>query len=423
MSGEESLASAQEWPVIVIGAGAAGILAATRAAERGMRVLLVEKMPRTGTKILMSGGTRCNITHDTDRRGIIDAFGARSQGRFLHSALAALSPQELIQIIEAEGVPTYVEEGRGKIFPKSDRASDVLAALMRRFQRSGAELSLREPVTSISRAEDGFLLVTGKGMRRARQLIITTGGKSYPGSGTSGDAYRWLEVQGHSIIDPKPALTPITSDDVWVTDLRGIALERAMVRIKEGPKVLAERLESVLFTHFGLSGPAILDVSRVVARHASPASLCLEVDVFPNQKFDELDMAIRMTCGDEGKKQIGASLFRELPRRLVEAILRQAGVSMEVRGAELGRVERGQVAGAGKGLRVRVRGVRGFQVAEVTSGGVSLDEVDSRTMESKLVPNLFLAGEVLDLDGPIGGYNFQAAFSTGWLAANSITNR
>ncbi|MFM9116227.1 MAG: FAD-dependent oxidoreductase, partial [Planctomycetota bacterium] len=177
MSGEESLASAQEWPVIVIGAGAAGILAATRAAERGMRVLLVEKMPRTGTKILMSGGTRCNITHDTDRRGIIDAFGARSQGRFLHSALAALSPQELIQIIEAEGVPTYVEEGRGKIFPKSDRASDVLAALMRRFQRSGAELSLREPVISISRAEDGFLLVTGTGMRRARQLIITTGGK------------------------------------------------------------------------------------------------------------------------------------------------------------------------------------------------------------------------------------------------------
>jgi predicted Rossmann fold flavoprotein len=386
-----------------------------------MRVLLIEKMPRTGTKILMSGGTRCNITHDTDRRGIIEAFGARAQGRFLHSALAAFSPQELIQLIEAEGVPTYVEEGRGKIFPVSDRASDVLSALMRRFQRSGAELSLREPVLSISRSDGGFEVVTGKGMRRAKQLVITTGGKSYPGSGTSGDAYRWLEGLGHLIIDPKPALTPITTDDVWVTDLRGIALERAMVRIKEGEKVLAERLESVLFTHFGLSGPAILDVSRVVARHASPARLSLEVDVFPDHKLDELDAAIRITCGEEGKKQLGASLFRELPRRLVESIMRQAGVSMEVRGAELGRAERGRVAGAAKGLQVRVRGVRGFQVAEVTSGGVSLNEVDSRTMESKLIPNLFFAGEVLDLDGPIGGYNFQAAFSTGWLAANSLT--
>jgi predicted Rossmann fold flavoprotein len=324
-------------------------------------------------------------------------------------------------MIEAEGVPTYVEPGRGKIFPASDRASDVLRALMDRLERSGAELSLREPVQSITHCDSGFRITTAKGERLARQVIITTGGKSYPGSGTSGDAYAWLESLGHTIVAPRPALTPITTDDIWVTDLRGIALERALVRVKDGTQVLAERAESVLFTHFGLSGPAILDVSRVVARHPQPTTLRLEIDIYPDQNLEQVDQVVRATSVEEGRKQIAASLFRELPRRLVDAIFRQAQVSGEVRGAELGRADRGQLATAAKALQVRVRGVRGFQVAEVTSGGVSLDEVDSRTMQSKLVPNLYLAGELLDLDGPIGGYNFQAAFSTAWLAASRVT--
>src|SRR5688572_9164040 len=239
------------WDVVVVGAGAAGLVAAFRAAELGKRTLLLEKNRQPGVKILMSGGTRCNITQATDNRGIIEAYGP--PGRFLHSALAALSVQDSIDLFEAEGVKTKVEE-TGKVFPVSNKAVDVLAALLSRVERSGAELALNEPVTDVHCDAEAFRISTPKRTLAAHRLILTTGGKSYPGSGTTGDGYQWAANFGHTIVPPRPALTPLTTTAPWVLDLKGITLPKITLTVLENEKKLASRTSSLLFAHFGLTG-------------------------------------------------------------------------------------------------------------------------------------------------------------------------
>jgi predicted Rossmann fold flavoprotein len=405
--------------IVVVGAGAAGLMAAIRAAERGRRVLLLEKNRRPGVKILMSGGTRCNITQATDDRGVVDAYGP--PGRFLHSALAAFGVQDAIDFFEAEGVATKVEE-TGKVFPVSDKASDVLNALLRRLHRSGATLALEEPLLDLQPRPPGFALTTPHRVVSGRRVILTTGGRSYPGSGTTGDGYAFTTRLGHTVVPPRPALVPITVASPWVKELRGVTLPDVGVRVLEGDKSLAARRGSLLFAHFGLSGPVILDVSRVVSGHPRPASLALELDLLPALKEPELDEWLRTETAASGKRQLAAVLSAHLPRRLCDALLPQVGLAADRKAAALSRPERARLVGCVKRLRLPVTGTLGFGRAEVTAGGVALDEVDSRTMQSKRVPGLFLAGELLDLDGPIGGYNFQAAWSTGWLAGGMAAN-
>jgi predicted Rossmann fold flavoprotein len=403
----------RDWDVVVIGAGAAGLLAASQAAERGRRTLLLEKNRKPGVKILMSGGTRCNLTHNTDNRGIIDAFG--SPGRFLHSALAALSVEETIALFESEGVPTKVEE-TGKVFPVSNKATDVLDGLLRRLRRSGALLALQEPLLHLTQTTHGFTLTTPLRSLRARHVILTTGGQSYPGCGTTGDGYPLAAHFGHTIVPPRPALVPITVAAPWVGDLRGIPLPDVAVAVYEGQKRLAFRRSSLLFAHFGLTGPAALDVSWVISKHVQPGTLTLELDVLPALAEPGVEDYLRRESIASGKKQLAVVLAEYLPRRLCEALLVLAGQPPDRRAAGLSRAERARLVQMLKHLRLAVTGTLGFGKAEVTTGGVALDEIDSRNMQSKRVAGLFIAGEVLDLDGPIGGYNFQAAFSTGWLA-------
>jgi predicted Rossmann fold flavoprotein len=405
------------WDVVVIGAGAAGLLAATHAAERGRRTILLEKNRRPGVKILMSGGTRCNITHDTDNRGISEAFGP--PGRFLHSALAALTVQDTIDLFEGEGVATKVEE-TGKIFPVSNKAADVLNALLRRLERSGATLALGEPVIDFRRTETEYALTTPLRVLNAARVIITSGGKSYPGSGTTGDGYGFAARFGHTIIPPRPALVPVTVAAGWVAELRGITLPDVSVRILEEHKALATRRGSLLFAHFGLSGPVVLDVSGVVSGHPRPETLLLEIDILPGLREPELDEYLRTESVASGKKQLAGVLAAHVPRRLADRLLILAGLSADRKAAALSKGDRLRLAQVIKRLRLPITDTLGFQKAEVTAGGVALDEVDSRTMQSKRAPDLFIAGEVLDLDGPIGGYNFQAAFSTGWLAGGAV---
>jgi predicted Rossmann fold flavoprotein len=422
--------SATGFEVIVVGAGAAGLLAAARSAERGRPTLLLEKNRKPGVKILMSGGTRCNITHDCDAAGIIAAFG--SAGPFLHSPLAALGPRDLVELLNAEGLPTKTETG-GKIFPQSDRAADVLNALLRRLHRSGAEVALGEAVTTVERHADWFRIETARRTLDCQKLIVTSGGKSYPGCGTTGDGYSWLGKLGHTIRRPRPALVPLTSDEGWLHELAGITIPDVILKIidprrtastrrrrRRGalpPNVLIARRGSLLFTHFGLSGPAALDVSRAVTAAANPREFVLSADFFPDTSSDDW---LRGKAIADGKRMVASIVGEELPRRLVDALLARAGVPCDRRVAELSKAERVRMAEQLKRCEIRVTGSRGFEKAEVTAGGVALDEVDSRTMESKLVPNLYIAGEILDLDGFIGGYNFQAAFSTGWLAGESV---
>lgn len=420
-------------PVVVIGAGPAGLLAATRSAERGIPTLLVEKNRKPGVKILMSGGTRCNLTHDCDAAGIIAAFGAA--GSFLHSPLAALGPRALVELFHEEGLATKVESG-GKVFPESDRALDVLNALLRRFKRSGAELALDEGVSNMERLESAFRVVTSRRSLVCRKLVVTTGGKSYPGCGTTGDGYAWLAAMGHTIHRPRPALVPLTSDETWVHDLSGLTIPDVLVRVVDPtadgktagrrrpgqlpPGVLAERRASLLFTHFGLSGPAAMDVSRAVTGAKNPRDVRLVVDFLPAISTEQLDAGLRQAIASDGKRQVVNLLGEDLPKRLLATLIALAGIPVERRGAELSNVERVRLLERIKACEIGITGTRGFDKAEVTAGGVALDEVDSRDMQSKLVPNLYLAGEILDLDGFIGGYNFQAAFSTGWLAGESL---
>ena len=417
------------WDVIVVGAGAAGLMAAIRAAERGQRTLVLEKTPRPGVKILMSGGTRCNLTHATDARGIVRAFGP--PGRFLHSALAALSPENLVQFFEREGVRTKVEEG-GKVFPVSNRASDVLAALTTRLNRSGAELALSEPLQVLERLNPGFRLTTPCRVVESRSVILTPGGMSYPGCGTTGDGFSLSATLGHTIVTPRPALTPVLSAATWIEELRGITLPDVRIHILRAArssspangsvttnKPLASARGSFLFTHFGLSGPVVLDVSRTVSACSNPQSLDLACDLLPDETPERLSSWLDQQCGHDGGRQTASILADRLPRRLGQSLVSQLDLPADRRAAELARKDRQRLVDQIKRLIIPVKGVMGFRKAEVTAGGVALGEVDSRRMQSKIVPGLFLAGEVLDLDGPIGGYNFQAAFSTGWLAGGN----
>jgi predicted Rossmann fold flavoprotein len=388
-------------------------LAATRAAERGRRTLLLEKNRKPGVKILMSGGTRCNLTHATDNRGIVEAFGA--PGPFLHSALASLGVQQTIELFEEEGVPTKVEE-TGKVFPVSNRAVDVLDALLRRLRRSGATLALAEPAVDLRRTEAGLTVCTTQGVISAARVILTVGGQSYPGCGTTGDGYGFAARLGHMIVSPQPALVPLIVSAPWVTELSGVTVPDVALRVLDQATTLATRRGSFLFTHTGLSGPVVLDVSRAVSRHARPECLALEVDFLPAMKEIEVDAYLREEAIGSGKKQLAGVLSAHLPRRLCEALLTQAGLTVARKAAALNKRDRVRLVQCLKHLCLPVTGTLGFKKAEVTSGGVSLDEVDSRTMQSKIVPGLLIAGEILDLDGPIGGYNFQSAFSTGWLA-------
>ena len=393
-------------------------MAALRAAELGKRVLLLEKNAKPGVKILMSGGTRCNITHDCDNRGIIAAFG--EQGKFLHSALAAFSVDETLAFFNAEGVATKVEEP-GKVFPVSNRAVDVLEALLRRLRRSGAELALNEPLLELN--PSGLELTTSRRTIRAEKVVLTCGGQSYPGSGTSGDGYRWAAAFGHNILRPRPALTPITVNAEWVKRLSGVTIPDVAVRVLEPaakPRELTKARGSFLLAHFGLSGPVVLDVSRAVSGHENPASLVLECDFLPAVTPAAFAEELKQRSVSAGRKLLPAILPEALPQRLHEALVATVGIRLDRKAAELTKAEREALVAAYKNRTIAVTGTRGFKQAEVTAGGVALGEVDSRTMQSKLASGLYLAGEILDLDGPIGGYNFQAAWSTGWLAGSHV---
>jgi predicted Rossmann fold flavoprotein len=421
--------------VAVLGGGAAGLFAGIRAAELGRRVVVVEKNRRAGVKILMSGGTRCNLTNARGLRNLRvvsgpvapeydprEARGARSiqaafgaNGSFLAPSLKAFGVEETVALFEAEGVPTYVEPN-GKIFPVSNRATDVLAALVRRLERSGAELRPSAPVAELSRPDSGGFLIRLRdgGTLSARTAIMALGGQSFPGCGTSGDGFELARRLGHRIVEPKPALVPIRVAPSWVKNLSGLTLPDATASVvdRQG-RILIDRREAVLFAHFGLTGPAILDVSRAVARADSLDDVRLRLDLVPGRTVGEIDAEIQARAR-QGRPAVAGLL--PVPRRLADAVLGVAGIPADRTGPELTREERTRLVAALKSLDLPVAGTLGFEKAEVTSGGVALEEVEPRTLGSRLHPGLFFCGEVLDLDGRIGGYNFQAAWSTGWLA-------
>jgi predicted Rossmann fold flavoprotein len=433
----------RDYDVVVLGAGAAGLVAAARAAECGARVLLAEKNRRPGVKILMSGGTRCNITNarglrrldvvsgpidsaydSTESRGIRaiqHAFG--DNGAFLAPALRRFDVDATIEMFEKAGVPTKVE-ANGKIFPVSDKAAQVLEALVKIVDRSATELRCASPVVGVDRldSETGFEVKLAADSITSRRVIVAVGGCSYPGCGTTGDGYSIARAFGHSIIDPKPALVPLRVGAEWVHTLRGLSVADAVASVYCGAEMLQSRREAVLFTHQGLSGPAILDVSSAAARRSKTEGLMLRLDLLPDISREELDGRFQVEAR-RGNRSVASLVPEELARRLADCLVAAAAIPPDRMGPELSRDERRRLIATLKEVALPIVGTLGFEKAEVTSGGVALEEIDSKTLESRLVPGLYFAGEVLDLDGLIGGYNFQAAWSTGWLAGESAAPR
>ena len=411
--------SSTDYDAIIIGGGAAGLMAGLHAADRGRRVLVLEKGKKPGVKILMSGGTRCNITHDCDARGVVEAFGPN--GRFLHGPLSHFGVRDTIDFFEGEGVATKVEE-TGKVFPVSNRALDVLNALLQRLARSGATLHAQTPVLDVAaRSGGGFAVATALRTFTADKVVVTTGGLSYPGCGTTGDGYQFAAKFGHTIVRTRPSLVPVTVQADWVKELSGVTLPDVGVKVIDpANKSLAGRRGSLLFAHFGLSGPVALDVSRAVSGHGTPNQLSLEVDLLPGTPEPAFADWVRTEPAAQGKKHLAGVLADKLPRRVCDQLLALVGLPLDRRAAALSKSEQQGTVAAVKRLRLPVRGTLGYEKAEVTAGGVALDEVDSRTMRSKRHPGLYFAGEVLDLDGWIGGYNFQSAWSTGHLAGAMV---
>jgi predicted Rossmann fold flavoprotein len=405
--------------VAILGAGAAGLFAAIRAAERGKRVVLLERNKKPGAKILMSGGTRCNITHDGSADEVARAFGKKG-GRFLRPSLLAYPPSKVIEFFTEHGVPVKTEPPWGKVFPRSDRATDVLAALVERARALGVELRTESRVMAV---KPGFTVVLEHGEVAASKVVIATGGKSYPRAGFTGDGYGIARAFGHTIVTPRPALVPIDLVDP-LAEVSGVALEDAKIGLAaRGGKVIAHRRGELLFTHRGLSGPLALDLSSELTARTSGVVRDVEgpfevaLDLIPEVTHEQLQGEL---AGKGPRAVAGVVHALGLPRSLVQALLRLANVPDDRTLQELRRDERTALVRVLKDLRLAVDGTLGFDKAEVTAGGVALDEVEPATLESKRVPGLYLIGEVLDLDGPVGGYNFQAAWSTGFAAGSAV---
>ena len=410
--------------VIVIGAGASGMMAALMAAENGAQVMLFEKNDRPGKKILISGKGRCNVTTDKDTTEIINSF--LHNGKFLYTALASFSNQQVKYFFEEAGVPLKVERGE-RVFPVSDQAKDIVNALRRKLEVAGVDLWLNATVKEVLYEEGravGVLLPNGRKIA-ADCVIVATGGASYPGTGSTGDGYHFARKAGHSIVTLRPSLIPLECAEGYVKELQGLSLKNVTFTITtaEGKK-LAEDFGEMLFTHFGVSGPIVLTQSYKAVDYwqKNKQPLIGSIDFKPALSREKLDARFLREIEEQNKKQLKNSLPALMPSKLIPVFLKRANVSGDKAMHQITKEERMRMVDTLKDFRFTITKARPIEEAIVTAGGVSVKEVSPKTMESKLVKGLYFTGEVLDIDGMTGGFNLQAAFSTGYLAGMACTN-
>ena len=416
------------YDVIVIGGGPAGMIAAGRAGQLGQSVLLIEKNKELGIKLSITGKDRCNVTHFTeDKNELIDAYG--KNGRFLYSSLAGFSNLDVIDFFEEGRVKMKVERGN-RVFPVSDKSSDIRQALSNFLIQSKVEVRTRERVTGIksSSTEDGetisqVSLSSGERIK-AKKYIITTGGLSYPATGSTGDGYDWARELGHTIIKPRPALSPIIVRNWFTSELEGLSLRNIELSIFKDNKKVDSKFGEMLFTRMGISGPVVLDLSKKVGEllgeiKKDEEGIVLKLDLKPALDFARLDQRIQRDFQAGNNKQFKNILENLLPKKLIPVIIKMSKIDPEKQVNVITKKERKTLIKLLKGFPLKPEKLLGFEKAIVTTGGIDLKEVDSKTMQSRLVSNLYFAGEVLDLDGPTGGYNLQIAWSTGYAAGNS----
>lgn len=409
--------------VVVIGGGAAGLMAAVIAGREGAKVTLLEKMNYVGKKMGITGKGRCNITNACDMSDFIK--NTPGNGKFLYGAYERFTNEDLLQLLHDAGLETKVERG-GRVFPASDSALDVRNTFMKLMKHYGVDVHLEEPVKKLL-VDDGVVtgVVTDKETYHADAVVIATGGKSYPATGSTGDGYILAAQVGHKITDIRPSLVPIVTEESWVKDLMGLSLRNVELSVVAKNKVQAKMFGEMMFTHFGITGPIVLSLSHTVGkllRKKNIGTIGLDINLKPALSPETLDKRLQKDFGLYSKKQLINGMKDLLPSRLIPLIIELAGIDPQKPINQISKEERQQIGYMLQHMPLTVKGLRPVEEAIVTAGGISLKEFNPKTMESKLVKGLYGAGEVLDIDAFTGGYNLQAAFSTGYVAAMHITH-
>lgn len=409
--------------VVVIGGGAAGLMAAVIAGREGAKVTLLEKMNYVGKKMGITGKGRCNITNACDMSDFIK--NTPGNGKFLYGAYERFTNEDLLQLLHDAGLETKVERG-GRVFPASDSALDVRNTFMKLMKHYGVDVHLEEPVKKLL-IDDGVVtgVVTDKETYRADAVVIATGGKSYPATGSTGDGYILAAQVGHKITDIRPSLVPIVTEESWVKDLMGLSLRNVELSVVAKNKVQAKMFGEMMFTHFGITGPIVLSLSHTVGklmRKKNIGTIGLDINLKPALSPETLDKRLQKDFDLYSKKQLINGMKDLLPSRLIPLIIELSGIDPQKPINQISKEERQQIGYMLQHMPLTVKGLRPVEEAIVTAGGISLKEFNPKTMESKLVKGLYGAGEVLDIDAFTGGYNLQAAFSTGYVAAMHITH-
>ena len=411
--------------VIVIGGGPAGLMAAGQASLCGARVTLLEKMDRPGRKLAITGKGRCNLTNVAELPDFLTHFGPNS--RFLRGAFHRFFVDELLGFFNQLGIKTITERG-GRVFPVSNDAGEIVKALVNWAKTSGVEIRSQIRAEKLVVSQNQIKGVTVKSqshptpeMLPVDAVIIATGGASYPGTGSTGDGYRLAKTVGHTIVPIRPALVPLTTFGNVAARLQGLSLKNAGVKVFANNKKIAAEFGEMLFTHFGLSGPVILTISKLVVDALSiKQKVRIGIDLKPALDEPKLDLRLQRDFELHGKMQFKKILKELLPQKLIPVCIDLVKIPAEKSGSQITGEERRRLLRWLKDFSFEVSGHRNFSEAIITAGGVALNEVDSQTMQSKIIKGLFFAGELLDIDADTGGYNLQAAFSTGWRAGQSV---
>lgn len=403
--------------VLIIGGGAAGLMAAVSAAQHGASVTILEKMKDIGRKLLITGKGRCNITNSCDLPELVKNM--TGNGLFLYSAFNAFNNQDLIDFFELAGLPTKVERG-GRVFPVSDQAKDVIKTFARELSKLNVDIKTGQTVKNLI-IENGRAAgaATAGAEYRSNTVIIATGGASYPGTGSSGDGYRLAQAAGHTIVPIKPSLVPLEVEEEWITELQGLSLKNVTATVFCNGKKAAEEFGEMLFTHYGLSGPIILSLSKKVSELflTNPGQeISIEINLKPALSVETLDKRLQRDFTKFARKQLKNSLNELLPTKLIPVVIDLAFIDPDKFVHQITKEERIRLLEILQHLTFTITRTRPVAEAIVTAGGVSTKEIHSRSMESKIVTGLFFAGEVIDIDGYTGGFNLQAAFSSGYVA-------
>lgn len=401
--------------IVIIGGGAAGLQAGIVASENGNRVTILEHNEKVGKKLFITGKGRCNLTNNRDILDFFDQIPRNS--RFLYSALYGFTNEQLCEQMHQWGVPTKVERGE-RIFPTSDKSSDVISAFSRQLRRNGVAIRLNSEVTHIHYENDAVQSVqlsTGEEIK-ADRVIVACGGASYPRTGSTDDGYRFARECGHHVTKIMPSLVPIQTAEEWPKQAQGLSLRNVGLTVKEGNRIVYQEQGEMLFTHFGVSGPLVLSCSAHITK---PQDALLSIDLKPALSVEKLQKRLQREIESNGKRHYKTLLQELLPTKLIPIFVELSGVEANKQSANLTRAERDTIVDTLKNLDMHIDSFRPIEEAIITRGGVDVKEINPSTMESKRVKGLYFAGEVIDVDAYTGGFNLQIAFSTGYLAGRS----